>query len=322
MYRSVSKKMFTEKDLLRKIAKHKGFNLGNNIKNNFQSECYCSQNDQLHSKDTFFDTARRSRLAETYFGSPRESTMQLLSHTRQSDEANMFNTFNTINQKIAALHTIGERNWATADVTLHNLVSQSTFRFHPKYPEPIKKPPFMNAPNTTRDSLRVFSARDNRYVESSVAEANKGIRSTYLAMKAGHFASSIKAGSKSTELAALEPSKGFGVNTETFESSWVPGGKGMATVNHQSTGYNLINHAKGKKGSIGEILKENPRACHRVKGLSEFYDLARVSATKTNKEYATKLSANPKCFFRRREVCTSHSDLARTYGPLYKPFAK
>jgi len=322
MYRSANKKMFTEKDLLRKITKNKGFNLANNMKNNFQNECYCSQNDQLYSKDTFFDTARRSRLAETYFGSPKESTMHLLSRTRQSDEANMLNTFNTINQKISALHTIGERNWATADVTLHDLISQSTFRFPPKYPETIKKAPLMNAPNTARDSLRVFSARDNRYVESSVAEANKGIRLTYSAIKATHFASSLKTGDKSLETMTLKPSKPFGVNTETFKSSWVPGMKGLPTVNYESAGYNIINHAKKQKGSISGMLKEDPRACHRVKGLSEFYELARVNGTKTNKEYNAKLSADPKYFFRTGEVYTSDGNLARIYGSPCKPLAK
>lgn len=313
-----SKKMFVEKDLLRKITKHKGFNLGNNMKNNFQSECYCTQNDQLHSKDTFYDTARRSKLAETYFGSPKESTMHLLSQTKHSDEANMLHTFHSINQNISALHSIAQRNWNTADVSLHNLISQSTFRFPPQHPEALKRPPLMNVPSTARGSLRVFSTRESRYVERPVAEENKSVRLTYLAMKKGE-GEGIK---KATELEPLKTARPYGVNTETFQTSWVAGRRGLATSNYESAGFDIVSHAKRERKSIASMLKDNPNACRRVKGLSEFYDLARVSATKANKDYSAKLGENPRCFFRTGEVCASQSDLARTYGPLCKPFEK
>ena len=116
--------MFTEKGLINKI---RGLNLGNIQKNTFQKECYCKNNAEFHQKDTFFDVARRTHLASTYFGDPKEKDNHLLQHTKPADEATLMKTYNSVSNNIAALHEIGQRNWSSSDFSIDKQLSKLRF---------------------------------------------------------------------------------------------------------------------------------------------------------------------------------------------------
>jgi len=333
--------MFTEKDLIRKIRKNNGINLGNNQKNNFQRECYCKKNSELHKKDTFFDLARRTNLAETYFGSPKDSSNHLLNHTKKPDEANLMKTYNTISQNIAALHDIGNRNWSTADIKVEHALSQVDFH-KPSTAMTDVRPPTIKSfggpiPRCQRlasagNMVRIYSAKDSAYIDAPVKQENDSLKLTYMAMKSTHNANSFQVcGSRTATNAGkafeicVDPmvnTKPYTVSAETFHSSWIDRGRPQTTTNYESSRFDIISHTNGKNGSITRMIQENPKACYKVKGIAEYCDLARVSAIKQNREYQDKIKSNPMCFLKAGTLCASQCDMGKTYGPFYKLFKK
>ena len=345
------KDMFTEKNL---IAKMRGVNFANNPKNTFQKECYCKGNAEYHQKDTFFDAARRTNLAETYFGAPNDKNNHLLRHTKLADEATLMKTYNTVSQNIAALHTIGQRNWSAADISIQKNISQVNMgkprtaqvqeaeRAYKGYPAEgmngrsasMADRILKTAPNAAYASrlVRVFSPQQSCYIETPAHLENESQKLTYLSMKSANNINSVKVCGGKSLMAAGKPfewaleraqnSKPYTVSAETFQASWVDRGRPQTTTNYESAKFNVINHTSGANATISKLINQNPKACYKVKSIAEYCDLARVSAIKPNKEYQEKLGGNPACFMKSTSLCAKQCDFAKTYGPFFKLFNK
>ncbi len=339
--------MFTEKGLITKI---RGLNMGNNQKNNFQQECYCRGNADLHKKDSPFDAARREMLSTTYFGAPKDKTNHLEQHTKMADEASLMKTYNSVSNNIAALHDIGQRNWSAADFSMDRTVSQVMFKPRTaKTPDVPRGPvPFTSQANTMgakgkRDTrtaasmygsrmVRVFSPKYSCYIETPASLENESQKLTYLSMKSANNFNSVKVcGGKGT-ISAGKPfegvadriynSKPYTVSAETFQASWVDRGRPQTTTNYESAKFNIISHSNGQNETVTKLMAKNPKACYKVKSIGEYCDLSRVSAIKLNEEYQNKFRSTPTCFLKAGSLCAKQCDFAKTYGPFYKMFNK
>ena len=93
----------------------------------------------------------------------------------------------------------------------------------------------------------------------------------------------------------------------------------LKTTNLPSTKYNIIS-----PGIMNEIpVKNEVKIFNKTKGLDEFNNLTRVTATNPNIDYINKIKENPFAFRKVRELC---SDYIESYcqgkSILSKPFGK
>eukprot|EP00831_Metopus_contortus_P018810 TRINITY_DN18056_c0_g1_i1.p1 TRINITY_DN18056_c0_g1~~TRINITY_DN18056_c0_g1_i1.p1 ORF type:complete len:182 (-),score=23.37 TRINITY_DN18056_c0_g1_i1:204-749(-) len=114
--------------------------------------------------------------------------------------------------------------------------------------------------------------------------------------------------------------KAYGVSAETFNTSWVDGGKVKRTLNYESAKFNIMNHGFGTPNSVTGLLRKNVDACNRVKSIAEYTDLTRVTAPKPNFGYQEVLQRNPDCFRKSSGFCAQHLDQRYSMGPFFKPF--
>ena len=120
----------------------------------------------------------------------------------------------------------------------------------------------------------------------------------------------------------IEQKKLYGVSNETSATSWVDRGVLQATSNHESTSFNLLHHGDNIKLDLKAKLIENPNLCRKSKGIAEYSDLTRVSASKLNDGYQAIFSSVPKAFVRSSGSCAVDCDNMKTFGPAYNFFKK
>ena len=326
--------MFTEKDLLQKIRGNTSVNFSHNMKNTYQKECYCNRNEELHKKDSCFDMARRTNLAENYFGSPKDPANHLLAHTKKPEEATLMRTYNAISQNIATLHDIGERKPSSSS---SNALSRTNFHLPREVAQPSTATTGVRFTHASRTASaggmsRVFSPKDSCYINVPTKLENDSLKLTYMSMRCAHNINSIQVcGTKTATdvgrpfehmVDAIKNAKPYTVSAETFQHSWIDRGRPQTTNNYESAKFNIINHSYGQNASITALIKDNPKACYKVKGIAEYCDLARVSAIKQNHEYQEKIKANPTCFLKAGAICAAQCDVGKSYGPCYKLFKK
>ena len=173
-----------------------------------------------------------------------------------------------------------------------------------------------------------FRGFGGRYIELPVSEINTTSKYKYLSLRANQYQDSIDIGDKikkhSKPFESLsDPNrqpKYFQPNTETSQLSWAERHIIQPTSNFESANFNIINHQLRKGVSIGKLIVESPRVCQRMKGITEYCDLGRVTAIKPNKDYNNSLKDHPKGFLRTKGICGYSCDLVKMYGPGYKLF--
>lgn len=127
-------------------------------------------------------------------------------------------------------------------------------------------------------------------------------------------------GSKKSHSKTLsgETQKRYGVSNETFKNSWVER-DAVNSNNYESVPYNIMNFGRNNSCSSFPQTKANVKLCHKLKSISEIYDLTRVTASRLNLEYQNAYSNTPKTFCRTKGICNSFCDCRKSYGPFYQP---
>lgn len=180
-----------------------------------------------------------------------------------------------------------------------------------------------------RSTVRIFSPKEDRYVYSTVDEENRSLKQAYLSLRSLQNAGSShvgKAANKEHDKKLdylINPSKNrkfYSANVETSQLSWAERHILSPTSNYESAKFNIINHSPGQNASLAKMLKENQFIGHRIKGVTEYCDLARVTAIKPNKEYNNTLKEHPKCFYRTNNLCTNECNIGRSYAHLLKSY--
>ena len=307
--------LFTEKDLIKKMGTVGGFNIGNNAKNLHENNCYCKDNDELSKRDTCYDLARRTTLSQTYFGFKDKEADFLVSHTNLPAKSMTLTTFNTINQGLKKLRNLGLRNWNPIDMNMDKVLSYAT----PRYSQCTNSPTGGKSIPLNKNFIRVFSLKDYKYVYKPIEFINQSQKLTYNILKAGDNMESTKDNKPfESVISSMENAKHYTASAENSQASWEFKGKPQISSNYESTKFNLINHTNGPNGSISQMIKNNDKVFHRVKSVSEYADICRVSAERVNQDYFNSIKDNPKCFLKTTQAMNTRCDIKKTYGPFYK----
>eukprot|EP00826_Nyctotherus_ovalis_P066233 TRINITY_DN9771_c0_g3_i2.p1 TRINITY_DN9771_c0_g3~~TRINITY_DN9771_c0_g3_i2.p1 ORF type:complete len:181 (+),score=26.34 TRINITY_DN9771_c0_g3_i2:232-774(+) len=140
-----------------------------------------------------------------------------------------------------------------------------------------------------RHTVRIFSPQLSQYVHRLIHTENMSVKSAYQLMRKSHNANSLSicgsaraANEGAVQLKWLKP---YTNNAESIHSNWKERVSSLPTTNYESARFNIINHANGQNASITKILQSNPKACHRVKGMTEFYDLSLIHISEPTRPY-------------------------------------
>eukprot|EP00826_Nyctotherus_ovalis_P002460 TRINITY_DN10493_c0_g2_i16.p1 TRINITY_DN10493_c0_g2~~TRINITY_DN10493_c0_g2_i16.p1 ORF type:complete len:287 (-),score=39.59 TRINITY_DN10493_c0_g2_i16:92-952(-) len=179
-----------------------------------------------------------------------------------------------------------------------------------------------------RNTVRVYSPKEDRYVYSTVDEENRALKQAYFSLRSSQNGGSLNiggAGNRGTEKqldCLINPSKNkhFSANVETFQLSWAEKNLSLPTSNYESASFNIINHSPGQNASLAKMLEQDAAFCHRRKGVTEYCDLARVTAIKPNNQYNNTLKQSPRCFYRSNNLCTAECNVGKTYGRIIKRY--
>jgi len=294
--------MFTEKRLFHDFFLNRTVKLGK-VNNNHH---YIRNAGNINNS---FDIARRTQLAETYFGfekDPSTFSTKLFDHTKTPEEANVLKVYNSVNKSISRLHNLKECNSIKTPL---NCTS---------YKKSILKD-CITKPNIAASKvlIRFSSTKRNRNIRKSIEEKsnNKLLQSLYNTNLIQVYGK--KAEKKKAFDCMLSGSKEFTVSIETSANSWIDQNNIQPTFNYESASFNIVNHTKQRNVSISGLLKDNPRACHRVKAITEYSDLTRVNAIRLNTKYNDSM-----CFNKLNSLCAAKCDLRKTYGPFFPLFKK
>jgi len=345
--------MFREGELIRKA---KDINIGKNQRNMFQNECYCKGNEVLHKNDTPFDSARRENLATTYFGTPQDRDYRLMMHTKPVDQALFMKTCRTVSKNLGKLRDLGDRNWSCYDIredkhvsnimmsklanpnaaivslkqgnTLARSSSQQQIPLGATTGGASKVLPRINT-RTSSNLVRVFSPQESRYIEKPAHIENESQKLTYYSMKNSKNTHSVQVVGNSCTTSGppfektikdYQTAKPYTVSAETFNSSWVDSARAQTTFNYESPNFNIINHGYANGKSIANLVKNNPKACYKVKSIAEYKDLTYVTAPKKNMDYQAVINKAPTCFTKATSLCSKQVDFGKTYGPFFSLF--
>lgn len=349
--------MFRESELIRKA---KDINIGKNMRDAFQKECYCKRNEGNRRAETQFEVARRENLATTYFGTPRDKDLCLMMHTKPLEQARFLKTCNTVSGNLNKLKELGDRNWNSYDYREDKHVSglMVTKMTTPsvaslKHGTGLKLPRCGSLQQCQMASLqgkslregtkilpglascqasntvRVFSPQQSCYVDQPAKYENESQKLAYNTMRSSNNLHSIQicgtaglSNGRPFEKAVtrIQTNKPYTVSAETFNSSWVDCTRAQTTMNYESSKFNIINHGFGNSSSITNLIKDNPKACYKVKSIAEYSDLTRVTAPKQNKDYQDALKKAPACFTKSTALCSKQIDYGKTYGPFFSLF--
>lgn len=174
-----------------------------------------------------------------------------------------------------------------------------------------------------RHTVRIFSPQLSQYIHKPIQAENMSVKSTYQLMRKSHNTNSLSvcgSAKAATEAIAVQSKwlKPYTKNAESIHNNWKERVSSLPTTNYESARFNIINHANGQNASITKILQSNPKACHRVKGMTEFYDLVRKTAINPNKEYNEKISRIPNCFHRVKTPCTTECEFRNTFTRIFR----
>ena len=114
-----------------------------------------------------------------------------------------------------------------------------------------------------------------------------------------------------------EIQKRYGVNNETFKNSWVEH-EALNSNNYASVPYNIMNFGRNNSCTSIPQSKANAKLCHKLKSISEIYDLTRVTASKLNLDYQKVYNNTPKAFCKVKGICNTFCDCRKSYGPFYQ----
>lgn len=116
-------------------------------------------------------------------------------------------------------------------------------------------------------------------------------------------------------------------NSQRSNSDWSPKKLNFKSfINHHSKEYDIItpdiyNKKNTKNTLITDANGNNP--AKKLKGLSEFNDLARVGIPNPNKELVEAFKNNEKIFLKNDQMCNDFMNLYKQYGSICdKPFTK
>jgi hypothetical protein len=347
--------MFREGELVRKA---KDLNFGKNPKNVFQRDCYSKNNDPRNKVLTPYDSARRENLASTYFGSKNDQDLNLMLHTKMPEQARFMKTCHSISDNIGKLRDLGDRNWSCVnmreDKHISNLQqSKVNFPTNGLLSAKAGMPRCMSTQNiqanstlrgaktaskgfagtmaaTPSNMVRVFSPEQSCYIHRPAIQENESQRLTYNSMKNAKNLHSIQVCGTAKyipsspferAITGAKTAKPYTVSAETFNSSWFDTTRAQTTMNYESAKFNVINHGfSSNHASITNLIKDNPKACYKVKSIAEYSDLTRVTAPNKNRDYQEAIKSSPRCFTKSSSLCAKQVDFGKTYGPFFSLF--
>lgn len=111
-------------------------------------------------------------------------------------------------------------------------------------------------------------------------------------------------------------------------SEWVSRNSLPSFMNHSSVQYNPLNGysanvALTKDNIISKGLRTDSNTYHRQKGISEFVELTRINAPRTNKSMKDWLEQTKGDFKKDKGMCSEYGDSYKSYeGLVAKPFTQ
>ena len=116
--------------------------------------------------------------------------------------------------------------------------------------------------------------------------------------------------------------KPYGVSNETFATAWKDRGAVQLTSNHESASFNVISHSNNNCLNLKSKLNENPYLCRKSKGIAEYNDLTRVTASKLNECYQGVIGSKANAFVRNSGNCAKDCDNGKKFGPGFNFFKR
>ena len=300
--------MFTEAKLIHKAA---NVNLLKNPRNIFRRES-CSPT------ETPFEDYRANKLKEEYFGDKTEYSQKVLLHTRSPSEANFLKACSKISRNLTKLQELGDKKKSSAIQDMHSLSQISLKPRTAAENSPVSLPKLKLSSIPPKSDVRVYSPEKGLYLTSPVNSENKVQQSLYKTMRDQHNIQNMKGVSKFQSLEDFP--KMYTTSTETFGTSWIDEPRLQSTSNYESAKFDIINHGHCNHAPFLQMIKENPKACNRIKSITQYSDLTSIAALKLNNVYQSVAVKSSNTFGRSNALCARQADFGKTYGPFFKLF--
>ena len=191
--------------------------------------------------------------------------------------------------------------------------------------------PLHSGGHSLNQTVRTFSPQLSSYIETPAQYENIAQKITYMSLRGSCTKSTNLIGSKrgSTNSYPFENlvenmsnMKAYGVSNQSGNNGWKDMPHDKKIDNHQASNFHIISHSHSNPHSLKHILTHEPRACYKVKGISEYNDLTRVTAAKPNIQYQSQINKNPFLFRKSSGHCANVCDFGKTYGPNFQFFRK
>ena len=340
--------MFIERELLKKT---KDLNLAHNYRNNMEQVGYCQENDACHKKATSFDVARSQVVAKNYFD---KSNPNSIYDIYPREKRTLLQAFNNVNKNLTKLQELGERNWSCTDIKIdkntssvmlqprrlkkleNSAYSVATPSISPSLtPHPSNTVRSVVSHGTTATSFRthtvkIYSPKEDAYIERRADVENKSLQLAYNTMRTSSHMQSFHVSGAGKSLVkpfesvidgakALKP---YTVSAETYQKSWIdPASARQYTSGYESAKFDIVSHGNGQDANeLKKLYRSDPRVCNRVKSITQYAELTKLTAPKFNAEYQNILKSNPWCFTKSTSLCNRYCDTAKSHGPFYKMF--